>query len=90
MRPRDTSPEAWKIFLDLQGRMSSSQKLYRTIEYSEMIRKIGEAGMRQRYPGADERELFFRMARQRLGRELFRKVYGDVIPDDARPAQQRA
>jgi hypothetical protein len=26
MRPADTSPEAWKVFLDLQRKMSPSEK----------------------------------------------------------------
>ena len=77
MCPADTSPEAWKVFLDLQRKMSPSEKLQRTIEYSDMIRKFAEAGMRRRYPNADERELFLRTARQNLGPELFRKVCGE-------------
>ena len=77
MCPADTSPEAWKVFLDLQRKMSPSEKLQRTLEWSDLIRRFAEAGMRQRYPDADEREIFLRMARQNLGPELFRKVYGD-------------
>jgi hypothetical protein len=87
MCPADTSPEAWKVFLDLQRKMSPSEKLQRTLEWSEIIRKFAEAGMRQRYPNADERELFLRMARQNLGPELVRKVYGD---DDNGAAGQRS
>jgi len=81
MCPRDTSPEAWRVFLELQRRMTPSEKLRRVMELSDMVRAFAKAGMRGRYPKADDRELFLRMARQNLGRELFRKVYGDVIPD---------
>jgi hypothetical protein len=70
--------------------MSPSEKLRRTFEFSEMVRKFAEAGMRRRYPDADKRELFLRMARQNLGRELFRKVYGNAINDDNSPAGERA
>ncbi len=90
MRPADTSPEAWKVFIGLMSKMTPGEKLRRALEYSEMVRQFSEAGMRQRYPGADERELFLRMARQNLGRELFGKIYGDAIPDDTRPAVQRS
>jgi len=82
MCPRDTSPEAWRVFVELQRRMTPSGRLRRAMELSDMVRAFAEAGMRRRYPNADDRELFLRMARQNLGRELFRKVYGDVIPDD--------
>jgi hypothetical protein len=63
--------------------MSPSEKLRRTLEWSDMIRKFAEAGMRQRYPNADEREIFLRMARQNLGPELFRKVCGGGWHDAA-------
>ena len=89
MRPADTSPEAWKVYIDLQRRMPASEKLRLTFEYSEFIRRVCLAGLRQRYPQAGEREIFLREARQRLGRDLFRKVYGDELPDD-RPARAGA
>jgi len=85
MRPADTSPEAWKVFLDLQRRMPPSEKLERTFQYSEFVRSLAEGGLRQRYPHASDREIFLREARQRLGSELFRKVYGEELTDD-RPA----
>lgn len=40
------------------------------------------AGLRRRYPAADDRKLFLCMARLNLGSDLFRKVYGDVIPEN--------
>jgi hypothetical protein len=65
--------------------MSPSEKLQRTLEWSDIIRKFAEAGMRQRCPNADERAIFLRMARQNLGPELFRKVYGGGWHDPATP-----
>ncbi len=88
MCPRDTSPEAWKVFLDLQRKMTPSEKLRKTLEFSDSIRNLAKAGMRQRYPNADEREILLRVAQITLGRELFRKVCGDVIPDDGRTRQR--
>jgi hypothetical protein len=82
MCPSDTSPEVWKVFLELQRKMSPSEKLRQTLSFSESIRKLAEAGMRRRYPHAGEREIFLRMARQNLGRELFEKVYGNALTDD--------
>lgn len=81
MCPRDTSPEAWKVYLDVLRRMSPGEKLQHALELSSFVRAFAEAGMRQRHPHSDERELFLRMARQNLGAELFRKVYGEVLPD---------
>ena len=76
MRPADTSPEAWKVFVDLMRKMSPEEKLQRTFEFSAMVRQLGEAGLRQKYPQAGEREIFLRAARQNLGADLYARVYG--------------
>ena len=85
MRPADTSPEAWKVFIELQARMSPSEKLRRTFEYSAFVQSLAEGNLRQLYPQASEREIFLRSARQRLGAELFHKVYGDELADERAP-----
>jgi hypothetical protein len=82
MRPADTTPEAWKVFLDIQRRMTPGEKLQRTLEWSAAVRRFAEAGLRQRYPHADEHEILLRYARLTLGRELFCKAYGDALPED--------
>ncbi len=82
MRPADTSPEAWEVFLELQRRMSPAERLWRALEYSEFVRSLAEAVLREQYPLASDREIFLREARQRLGEELFRKAYGEELPDD--------
>lgn len=89
MCPRDTSPEAWKIYLDLQRRLTPSERMQQVFEWSDAMRELGMAGLRQQYPQADEREIFLRAVRNNLGAELFRKVYGDVIPADV-PARKVA
>jgi hypothetical protein len=76
MRPADTSPEAWKVWLDLLRRMPPEEKLQRALEYSALVRDLAESSLRHRYPLASDREIFLRMARQQLGKELFEKVYG--------------
>jgi hypothetical protein len=81
MCPADTSPEVWKVFLDLQRKMPPSEKLQRTLEWSDMIRKFAEAGMRQRYPNADEAEIRLRFARMTLGQELFQKAFGQALSE---------
>jgi hypothetical protein len=82
MRPADTSPEAWKLLVDLRRRMSPSERLQRTFEYSAFVRSLAEGVLRRRYPHAGEREILLRAARQRLDPGLFRKVFGNELPDD--------
>jgi hypothetical protein len=87
MRPADTSPEAWSVLTALQRKMAPAEKMQLAFEWSEIIRQFAEAGLRERYPRASEREIFLRYARQSLGEELFRKVYGHELPDDAPSCQ---
>ena len=82
MRPRDTSPEAWRVFIGILRKMTPAERLHRTLEYSDFIRGVCEAGVRQAHPAADEREVFLRTAQRCLGSELFRTVYGEALPND--------
>lgn len=79
MRPLDTSPEAWAVFLDIQRRMTPGEKIARVFELSALVKAMAEAGLRQRYPDASDEEIRLRAIRQRLGDELFEKAYGDVL-----------
>jgi hypothetical protein len=90
MRPADTSPEAWRVLLDLQRRLSPSDGLRRAFEYSEFVRKLAEGVLRQQPPDATDREIFLREARQRLGADLFRKAFGQELPDDGSAARLNA
>src|ERR1035441_5853654 len=47
MRPADTSPEAWKVWVDLMRKISPEVKLQRAVEYTAMVRKLCEAGIGQ-------------------------------------------
>jgi hypothetical protein len=81
MRPADTSPEAWQVLLDLVRKMTPAEKLRRAIELTSAVRKAGEAGIRQAHPGADEREVFLRVAQRQLGLDLFREVFGGELKE---------
>jgi len=80
--PADTTPEAWKVFLDIQRRTTPGEKIRRVFEWSEFVRRFAEADLRRRCPAADGHEILLRYARRTLGSELFRKAYGDALPDD--------
>ena len=73
--------------MDLTRKMSPEEKLQRALDLSWTVRLAAEAGLREAYPHASDREIFLRSARQNLGAELFRKVYGEELPD-ARPVER--
>lgn len=76
MRPADTSPEAWKVFIDLQRQLTPGTKLQQVLEYSWFLTKMSEAVLKAEYPDLPEREVFLRCAARRLDPETMRKVYG--------------
>jgi hypothetical protein len=79
MRPEDTSPEAWKVFLDLQRSTPPAEKIRRAMSLSKTVQLLSEAGLRRKFPEADDREIFLRRARLTLGDELFRKAYNTEL-----------
>jgi hypothetical protein len=62
--------------MDMMRKMSPEEKLQRAIELTAAVRNLGEAGIREAYPGASEREIFLRVAQRQLGHK-FQKVFGD-------------
>jgi hypothetical protein len=46
------------------------------LDLSGFVLQLSEAGVRSRYPKADDREVFLRAAAQHLSRELMMRVYG--------------
>jgi hypothetical protein len=73
---RDTDPRALQVFLDLQRKMTVSEKFETIFGMMEMLWNLSEAGVRSIYPLADDREVFLRTAARRLDRETMIRVYG--------------
>jgi hypothetical protein len=72
----DTDPRALKVFLELQRKMTPAEKVAAVFELSDLLMRLSETGVREQYPGADEREVFLRAAARRYDRETMMKVYG--------------
>ena len=60
--------------------MSPAEKMHRAWELSQAVRSAAEAGLRQQFPNASEREIRQRLGRLILGEELYLKAYGDDEP----------
>lgn len=72
----DTSSEAFEKMIELMRAMPPDRKLAMALGMSEMLMRLSEAGVRQLYPNASEREVFLRAAARRLGRDTVIRVYG--------------
>ena len=73
---RDTDPRALEVFLDLQRKMNVSQKFQTIFSLMAMLWNLSEAGVRNMYPEANDREVFLRTASRRLDRDTMIRVYG--------------
>jgi hypothetical protein len=73
---RDTSPEALSVFYEIQRKRPLGQKLVDIFDLSEGLFETAKAGIRLRYPQADESEVFLRAVASRIPRELMIGAYG--------------
>lgn len=76
----DTHPDAAKVQFDCFRAMSPEQKMTCLMGLIETGRTLALAGLRMRFPHADEEELQRRLASLLVGPELARKVYGPEPP----------
>jgi hypothetical protein len=73
---RDTSADALSVFYEIQRTRPAGQKLLDVFDLSEGLFETVKAGVRLRYPGAGEREVFLRAVASRVSRELMIRAYG--------------
>lgn len=76
MQSRDTSTQAEAVQIELWRRMSPAQKASQLSQLCLCVQQLALAGLRSRYPEANEQELFLRLAATRLDRETMVRVYG--------------
>lgn len=74
--PDDTSAEARAVQVAIYRRLSPEQKLRIAFDLNRLARDVARAGLRERHPQADEREIFMRLLVLELGPELVRQAYG--------------
>ena len=72
----DTTKEANDVLVSIYRRMTPEEKFSLVFEAYETGKKLAIAGLRDRYPYADEDELQKLWKKQHLGEELYKKVYG--------------
>ncbi|MHC4474903.1 MAG: hypothetical protein ACYTEL_04615 [Planctomycetota bacterium] len=78
MRKDDTSSEARQVQIDIYRRMPVTEKVRRIFEAYQTGKLLAMAGLRELYPQASERKIWHLWAKQHLGEELFKEVYGEV------------
>ena len=76
MISRDTSKECDALVTELYRKTSSVKKAKLLFNAIRMGRQLAKAGLRQLHPQADESEIQHLWAKQYLGEQLYKEVYG--------------
>ncbi|MGO9258919.1 MAG: hypothetical protein ACLQU1_21750 [Bryobacteraceae bacterium] len=74
--PTDTDPRAMEVWMDLLRSKTPGERIAIAFNLTELALQMAESGVRARYPGASEREVFLRCAALRLPRDLMIRAYG--------------
>jgi hypothetical protein len=73
----DTDPKMEALQIQLWREASPTRKMQMLAQLNDSVRLLALAGLRSRYPQADENELRYRLAVLLLGEELARKAFGE-------------
>jgi hypothetical protein len=76
--PIGDDPSILRMQTDILRRMSSEQRLQIVAELNRTVDAMAEAGIRDAFPGASEREVFLRLAVRKLGYDLACSAYPEV------------
>jgi hypothetical protein len=74
----DTTRAAERVQVELWRRMSPMDKARAVSGISRAVQKLSLLGIRQRHPGASERECALRLAMLKLGRDLTYEAYPEA------------
>ena len=69
-RPLDTSPEAWRAYLEILRHMSGPERVAKAFEMTDAARSIAESGVRHRHPDWSDDQVRDAMIEVLLGAEL--------------------
>jgi hypothetical protein len=75
---RDTNADVERLQIEAWRRMSPLEKTGVMSQASSDALTLALSGIRQRHPGASDRECFIRLAALQLGSTLVRQVYPDA------------
>lgn len=72
----DMSPEITQRLVERWRAMTPAEKSRIAGDLARMADEVALAGLRRRFPEADERELWLRLVTMKSGPDLVREVYG--------------
>jgi hypothetical protein len=73
---QDTHPRQQARYIELLRLQPPQDRLLKAGALTEAVRYLAEAGIRERYPQADETEVRVRLAERIYGREVALRLFG--------------
>lgn len=78
----DTDAATLELMDELYRQMTPAEKLDRVRALTLTVNRLALAGLRSRHPDEPRSRLIMRLARIRLGADLFKRVYPAVMESD--------
>jgi hypothetical protein len=78
LRPRDTSEEAWEVYLDILRKMTPEQRMMRAFRLTDTMRDVAMSGIRQRHPEYDDSQVRMALLGITMSKEQWRQHFGDM------------
>ena len=80
---RDTGPAAIDRYHELLRRQAPHERLEQMNALSAAARELAVAGIRVRHPDASAEEISVRLTVRLYGRDVARRLFGQLVPADA-------
>ena len=78
VRPADTDPETYQVWLRVLRGLTPDQRLRNTLKLCLQSRQLAANGISQRHPNYTEHEVEMALRRWHWGDDLFCQVYPDA------------
>lgn len=79
--PRDTTPEAWRVQIDVWRRMTPERRSLLAAELSENVRRTAMEGIRARHPEFSDEEVRLALYEQIHGKEVVDRVWRNRVAE---------
>lgn len=76
--PYDTSLHSANVQDDVLRKMDIRQRAEMTFELSDNVRRLTEAGVRNRHPEYDDKMVGMAVTKLMIGDSMFKEVFGDI------------